>query len=259
MAPTNRIASSPAASRAEAAAVSVNEVCREVWSAVISAIQEVRMANRVSPSGRRESGPAVEAVFQPVRPHTPHDEQREKPAALMSRLAHVLLAPAGFGRGSLERVWELVGDPNRYPEWAGDIVEVTGLPRIARDATFRQVTRNANGTSASTFKIEELEDLRSIKMRCLDTNTYTRFVLTDAGGETFVDVETGTASTALRDKALDATKRKLFFRRLVNRMLDGLREAVARRGDSDASRGAPESTRRSAGFDAACGPWRLPA
>ena len=139
----------------------------------------------------------------------------------------------------LERVWELVGDPNRYPEWAGDIVEVTGLPRIARDATFRQVTRNANGTSASTFKIEELEDLRSIKMRCLDTNTYTRFVLTDAGGETFVDVETGAASTALRDKALDATKRKLFFRRLVNRMLDGLREAVARRRDSDASRARP--------------------
>jgi hypothetical protein len=76
-------------------------------------------------------------------------------------------------------------------------------------------------------------------MRCLDTNTYTRFVLTDAGGETFVDVETGTASTTLRDKALDATKRKLFFRRLVNRMLDGLREAVARRRDSDTSTARP--------------------
>ena len=139
----------------------------------------------------------------------------------------------------LERVWELVGDPNRYPEWASDIVEVTGLPRIAQDATFRQVTRTANRTSAATFKIEELENLRSIKMRCLETNTYTRFVLTDARGETFVDVETGTASTALRDRALDATKRRLFFRRLVNRMLDGLREAVARQRDSDASTAPP--------------------
>jgi hypothetical protein len=72
-------------------------------------------------------------------------------------------------------------------------------------------------------------------MRCLETNTYTRFVLTDARGETFVDVETGIASATLRDRALDATKRKLFFRRLVNRMLDGLREAVARRRDSDPS------------------------
>jgi len=135
----------------------------------------------------------------------------------------------------LEKVWELVGDPNRYPEWASHIVEVTGMPRIARDVTFRQVTRTANGTSAATFKIEELEDLRSIKMRCLDTNTYTRFVLTDARGETFVDVETGTASATLRDRALDAMKRKLFFRRLVNGLLDGLREAVAHRGDSDAS------------------------
>ena len=143
----------------------------------------------------------------------------------------------------LERVWELVGDPNRYPEWASDIVEVTGLPRIAQDATFRQVTRTANRTSAATFKIEELENLCSIKMRCLDTNTYTRFVLTDARGETFVDVETGTASTSLRDRALDATKRRLFFRRLVNRMLDGLREAVARQRDSDAARRPPESSR----------------
>ena len=140
----------------------------------------------------------------------------------------------------LERVWELVGDPNRYPEWASDIVEVTGLPRIAQDETFRQVTRTANGTSAATFKIEEVEDLHSIKMRCLDTNTYTRFVLTDARGETFVDVETGTASTTLRDKALDATKRKLFFRRLVNRMLDGLRKALARDKDSNTSMARPE-------------------
>jgi hypothetical protein len=37
------------------------------------------------------------------------------------------------------------------------------------------------------------------------------------------------------------TKRKLFFRRLVNRMLDGLREAVAPRSDSDASMERPES------------------
>ena len=103
------------------------------------------------------------------------------------------------------------------------------------------MTRTANGTSAATFKIEELEDLHSIKMRCIDTNTYTRFVLTDARGETFVDVETGTASTTLRDKALDATKRKLFFRRLVSRMLDGLGEAVARRRDSDANTARPES------------------
>ena len=107
----------------------------------------------------------------------------------------------------LERVWELVGDPNRYPEWASDIVEVTGLPRIAQDATFRQVTRNADGTSASTFKIEELEDLRSIKMRCLDTNTYTRFVLTDAGGETFVEATLATGAAAAPNVAMTWTRR----------------------------------------------------
>lgn len=134
-------------------------------------------------------------------------------------------------------VWALVGDPNRYPEWASDIVEVTGLPRVAREATFRQVTTTRGGTRALTFAIDELEDLRSIKLRCLDTNTYTRFSITDARGGTFVDVETGTDSPKLRDRALDATRRKFFFRRLVTRMLDGLREAV-----SEGGRDQPTST-----------------
>lgn len=32
-------------------------------------------------------------------------------------------------------VWELVGDPKRYPEWAGDVVEVTGLASVDEGAT----------------------------------------------------------------------------------------------------------------------------
>jgi hypothetical protein len=71
---------------------------------------------------------------------------------------------------------------------------------------------------------ETVWELRSIRLRCLDTNTYTRFTLTPARGGTFVDIETGTESPDLWDRALDVTKRKRFFRGLVNRMLDGLRD-----------------------------------
>jgi uncharacterized protein YndB with AHSA1/START domain len=123
-----------------------------------------------------------------------------------------------------ETVWELVGDPNRYPDWTGNVVEVTGLPQVVEGATFRQVSESPDGTRTLTFQIDEHEELRSIRLRCLDTNTYTRFTLTPARGGTFVDIETGTESPDLWDRALDVTKRKRFFRGLVNRMLDGLRD-----------------------------------
>jgi uncharacterized protein YndB with AHSA1/START domain len=128
---------------------------------------------------------------------------------------------------SPEAVWDLVGDPNRYPDWTADVVEVTGLPHVAEGSTFHQVGTTPTGTREVTFQIDEREDLRSIRLRCLETNTYTRFSLTPAGGGTFVDIETGTESPGLWDRALDVTKRKRFFRDLVNRMLDGLRDTVA--------------------------------
>jgi hypothetical protein len=131
---------------------------------------------------------------------------------------------------SPEAVWELVGDPNRYPDWTADVVEITGLPHVAEGATFQQVSTTPDGTRRLTFQIDEHEDLRSIRLRCLDTNTYTRFSLTPARGGTFVDIETGTESPGLRDRALDVTKRKHFFRDLVNRMLDGLRDKLTESG-----------------------------
>jgi uncharacterized protein YndB with AHSA1/START domain len=141
----------------------------------------------------------------------------------------------------LEAVWELVGDPNRYPDWTGSVVEVTGLPRVAPGATFRQVSKTRGGTRPLTFRIDERDELRSIRLRCLDTNTYTQFSLTEARGGTFVDVETGTENPGLVDRALDATKRKWFFRSLVDRMLEGLQATLT--GSEPGSRGSSLSSR----------------
>ena len=43
----------------------------------------------------------------------------------------------------------------------------------------------------TTMAIEQLDDLREIHMRCTDTGTYARWLLTEAQGNTFVDVEFG--------------------------------------------------------------------
>jgi hypothetical protein len=122
-------------------------------------------------------------------------------------------------------VWELVGDPNRYPEWASAIIEVTGLPTAESDAGFQQVVEDPGGTHVVDFQIEELDrDVRTIHLRCLDPRTYLRCALTEARGNTFVDMETGT-DEGDREAADDEQTRN-FFIRLADRMLDGLRKAA---------------------------------
>jgi len=126
----------------------------------------------------------------------------------------------------VEVVWELVGDPRRHPEWFPRVLQVGELERVEQDARFRQVTRSARGQIQTTIAIEDLEELRTISMRCLDTGTYVRFLLTQAQGGTFADIEIGLEPFRLQDRVFDAAVGKRYFRRWTDDALDGLADAV---------------------------------
>jgi uncharacterized protein YndB with AHSA1/START domain len=128
----------------------------------------------------------------------------------------------------IEAVWQLVGDPRRHPEWWPKVVEVKGLERIEHHADFRQVTRQIGGEVETTMRIEQLEEMREISLRCLDTGTFARWKLTEAQGSTFTDVEFGIEPTSAKLKVFDSTIGKRYFRRWTNQALDGLREATDR-------------------------------
>jgi hypothetical protein len=123
----------------------------------------------------------------------------------------------------VEKVWDLVGDPNRYPEWAGFVIDVTGLPRVEKGATYTQKTRSVVGTATTTFLVEELVDLHEVKLRCTSTGYYCQWVLTAAQGETFAEVEIGMDPSGPMPRAVDAMVGKRWYRRLTDRALDGLR------------------------------------
>ena len=131
----------------------------------------------------------------------------------------------------VEVVWELVGDPNRHPEWFPRVLEVSGLAQVEQDARFRQVTRSLRGQMETTLAIEELDQLRAINMRCLDTGTYVRFLLTEAQDGTFADIEIGMSPARLPDRVFDVTIGKRYFRRWTDEAVDALCQA-ARRGPS---------------------------
>ena len=128
----------------------------------------------------------------------------------------------------VQDVWELVGDPNRHAEWFPLVMEVSGLPAVETDATYRQVSRLPGRARETTFLIEELDDLRGIAMRCTDTGTHVRFLLTPAQGETFAEVDIGFEPMSFMVRAFDATVGKRYCKRWTEDALDGLCEAVTR-------------------------------
>jgi hypothetical protein len=67
-------------------------------------------------------------------------------------------------------LWELLGDPNRYPEWWPRILEVQ-CDEIAEGCAYKHVSRGPVGTAEETILIERLQDCREVKIRCLDTGS----------------------------------------------------------------------------------------
>ena len=128
----------------------------------------------------------------------------------------------------LEAVWSLVGSPDRFPEWWPRVVEVRG-ERFEEGDEYAQVTKDpVGGRSETNFLLERREDLREIRMVCDLTGMYADWLLTEAQGGTFVEVEMGMQPRRLGDRIFDAALGKSYFRRWSSQSLEGLRAALGR-------------------------------
>lgn len=126
---------------------------------------------------------------------------------------------------SPERIWDLVGDPRRHPEWWPRVIEVRG-EQFDEGSNYAQVTKDPTGTVETTMTVERLDDLREIQMRCTKTGTYARWLLTEAQGNTFVDVEFGMDPIGFGNSFFDVTFGKLYFRRWLSQSLSALEQAA---------------------------------
>jgi hypothetical protein len=125
----------------------------------------------------------------------------------------------------IERVWELIGNPARHPDWWPRVVEVRG-ERFETGAVYVQVTRNPLGTRATSLEIDELDDLRALKFHCHDTGTYTSWVLTPAQNDTFVEAEFGMQPAGWSYRLFDAAIGRVYFRRWLDESFRALAEAA---------------------------------
>jgi uncharacterized protein YndB with AHSA1/START domain len=127
---------------------------------------------------------------------------------------------------SPNQVWDLVGDPSRHPEWWPRVIEVRG-ERYNEGDNYAQVTREPLGSMETIMSVERLEEVRQINLRCTKTGTYARWLLTEAQGNTFVDVEFGMEPIRLVDRVMDRTLAKPYFQRWIKQSLEALEEAAS--------------------------------
>jgi hypothetical protein len=132
-------------------------------------------------------------------------------------------------------VWELLKDVNHHAEWWPKIVEAE-CDGVERGCEYRNVVERPGPLPdlATTLCVEKLDDCEEVLIRCMDTGTYTHFVLVETQGGTFVDAEFGTEPERLDLKVFDVVAGKRYFRNWLDQSLDALRDVATERSRSRA-------------------------
>ena len=126
-------------------------------------------------------------------------------------------------------VWDLLSDPGRFPDWNKETLEITGAPtKVEKGSSFDITGRGPlRIKSTTTFRVEQLDDLREIKLRCQTSGFYSHWLLTEAQGQTFTELELGVEPVpGLEGRVSGAMHTKGYLRRAAEESLDGLRGAL---------------------------------
>jgi uncharacterized protein YndB with AHSA1/START domain len=144
-----------------------------------------------------------------------------------------------FINAPLDQVWALAADPDRQTEWWPDTITFECV-----DGDFEQGCRVRNvqkmpwpmSDMETTLEVDRMVPGKELVIRCMDTGTYTRAVLTEGQGGTFVEMEAGNDPDSLGDKMKMAVAGRRLFRRWVEHALEKLRTAAEARTPAE---GAP--------------------
>ncbi|HEV7845805.1 MAG TPA: SRPBCC family protein [Thermoleophilaceae bacterium] len=126
-----------------------------------------------------------------------------------------------------ERVWELVGDPTRHPEWWPEMREIE-CATLEEGCRYRGVVKGPFGTAEHEMTIDRLDDCREVSIHCEGTGVTTRFVLTEAQGGTFVEGQFTIEPNSLGMKVLGAVTGRRFLHTWLDRSLERLKSAAAK-------------------------------
>jgi uncharacterized protein YndB with AHSA1/START domain len=132
----------------------------------------------------------------------------------------------------LEDVWALVGNPATYPDWWPVAVEIRGDTFEVGDV-YTQVVGIAGRRPEYSRIIERREELKELRWHCPTTGGFQHWLLTDAQGGTFVDMEMGIKDPEnARFGLFDKTVGRWFIKHWAEQAIDGLRRTLTSRPTS---------------------------
>ena len=129
----------------------------------------------------------------------------------------------------LDVVWGLASDPDRQTEWWPDTITFECI-----DGDFEQGCHVRNvqkrpwpmSTLETTLEVDRMVPGKELTIRCMDTGTYTRSVLTEGQGGTFIEMEAGNDPSNLGVRMQVAMAGQRLFRRWVEHALQKLSAAA---------------------------------
>lgn len=133
-----------------------------------------------------------------------------------------------FIEAPVDTVWTLISDVERHPQWWPRVVEVE-CEGLEEGCTYREVVRTPVGQEQMKLLIEGRDELRNLRIRCLNTGTFIRFEITEARDGTFVDGEMGMDPQGTVNRVIDAVVGRRYFTSWLRATLDGLGRAAAKR------------------------------
>jgi len=128
---------------------------------------------------------------------------------------------------SPEIVWELVGDPNRHPDWWPDVLEVE-CADLREGCRYRGVVKGPFRASEHDLVIERLDTCQEVCISCVGTGVTTRFVLTAAQGGTFVEGHFAIDPNSIGTKVVAAVSGRRVMRSWLERSLENLKHVAER-------------------------------
>jgi uncharacterized protein YndB with AHSA1/START domain len=126
----------------------------------------------------------------------------------------------------IEVVWALIRDVDRHPEWWPRVIDVK-CEGLEEGCNYRQLTQTPFGAQELDVVVDRLEELREMRIRCVNTDTFVDLALTRATGGTFVEARFGMEPQNARMRVFDVVAGKRYFRRWLEQSLSAM-ERVAR-------------------------------
>ncbi len=132
-----------------------------------------------------------------------------------------------FIDASPETIWELVGDPNRHPDWWPGIVDVE-CADLREGCRYREVVKGFFRPQEHDILIERLDTCQEVCIACVGTGVTTRFVLTGAQGGTFVEGHFSIEPNSIGSKVVTAVTGRRMMRSWLERSLENLKNVAER-------------------------------